>query len=96
MEAWHKHTAWLYGSRVWGVATMDLEGNIFSVPKIENVLMSDIAMHKAICGHLNTGIDFVEAIELARDSPHLMSTSLYAHVSIDPGRTTPPQGSDLW
>ena len=41
-------------------------------------------MRKAICGHLKSGIDFVEDIELAKNSPHLMSTSFYAHISIDP------------
>ena len=63
-----------------------------STPKIENVLILDIAMRKAICGHRNAGVDFVEAIELARNSPPVMSTNFYAHVSINPSRTVTAPG----
>ena len=62
MEAWHNYTEWLFGSQVWGLATRDLEGNILSTPKIENVLILDLAIRKSICGHLNAGVDFIEAI----------------------------------
>ena len=89
MEAWHNYTELLFGSQVWGLATRDLEGNILSTPKIENVLILDLAIRKAICGHLNAGVDFVEAIALARNNPNLMATNFYAHVSINPIKTAP-------
>ena len=67
-----------------------------STPKIENVLILDIAMRKAICGHPNAGVDFVEAIVLVRNSPHLMSTNFYAQVSINQSKTVTAPGLRPW
>ena len=59
-------------------------------------MILDIAMHKAICGHLNAAVDFVEAIALAKNSPYLMSTNFDAHVSINPSRTVTAPGLRPW
>ena len=67
-----------------------------STPKIEKMLIRDLAIRNAIRGHLKAGVDFVEAIALARNNPNLMATNFCAHVSINPSRTVTAPGLRPW
>ena len=82
MALFDRYTKWLFGPRVWGLATRDASGRALSTPTLQHVITFDAAIRKAVVKLLNDGVDYATALERAKLDPMLLQVSFLSHIAV--------------
>ena len=77
-----RYVEWLYGPKVWGLATLDASGTPISTPTILHVIAYDFQIRKKMSEFMNLGTDFSTALDQAKADGEIRQVHFLAPVSI--------------
>ena len=78
VELFHKYTHYLFGPKVWGEATLGLDGKPTATPHLHHVIIYDMAIRGKIADLMNAGYDIETAFGQATADGELTRTHFTA------------------
>ena len=82
VELIDRYVEWLYGPKVWGLATLGPDGQALSTPTINHVIAYDLQIRKKVAEQMNLGHDMAAALAHAQGDPELRQVHFLSPVSI--------------
>ena len=83
MQLFNLYVEYLFGSKVWGKATLGLDGKPVATPHIQHVLIYDNAIRKRVADSMNDGVDIEAAFKEATNDLETKQTHFLGNVSLD-------------
>ena len=78
-----QYVEWLFGPRVWGMATLGSDDKATSTPTTDHVMRYDFRLRKKMADLMNEGFDIAAAIEMAKKDDELRQVYFISPVSLD-------------